>query len=186
MKYTTISYYGTTTRFIHWITAILVLAAFAFGPEGSEAQIYSAENAFGRELHETLGVCVFAITIIRLVWRFNEKGPALPYLPRWMNLMSLCMKTGLYWLLLALPATAIAGAWLEGHPLTFLGGWQVPPLVQHVHGLGALIAETHAWFGDAILWLAGLHSAGALFHHFALGDTVLLSMLPRWFSSRRR
>ena len=38
----------------------------------------------------------------------------------------------------------------------------------------------------AVLWLAGFHAAAALFHHFVLRDSVLLSMLPRrWRGARR-
>jgi cytochrome b561 len=32
--------------------------------------------------------------------------------------------------------------------------------------------------GDAIMWIAGLHAAAALFHHFILKDSVLRTMLP--------
>ena len=28
------------------------------------------------------------------------------------------------------------------------------------HAAGATIAELHGWFGDAIIWLAGLHALG--------------------------
>jgi len=36
----------------------------------------------------------------------------------------------------------------------------------------------HQFLGDAIMWLAGLHSAAALYHHFMLKDGVLATMLP--------
>ena len=84
----------------------------------------------------------------------------------------------LYLLLFAVPLTAIAGAWLEGHPLTLLAGLQVAPQIAESHDLGVTISELHTWLGDAILWLAGLHAVAALYHHFFLKDGVLKSMLP--------
>jgi len=49
-------------------------------------------------------------------------------------------------LLFALPATAIAGAWLEGHPLTFLGGVEMKPWIAASHDFGAAIATIqHGW-----------------------------------------
>jgi cytochrome b561 len=87
----------------------------------------------------------------------------------------------LYLLLFALPATAIAGAWLEGHPLTLLAGVEIPPLTRLSHDAGARVAMVHTWLGDAILWLAGFHALAALYHHVILKDGVLASMLPRWF-----
>jgi len=93
---------------------------------------------------------------------------------------------GLYLLLFALPFTAIAGAWLEGHPLTLLAGVEIPPLIGRSHDAGARIATIHTWLGDAILWLAGFHALAALYHHIVLKDGVLASMLPRWFPMRQR
>ena len=41
------------------------------------------------------------------------------------------------------------------------------------------VARVHAWLGDAVMWLAGLHALAGLFHHYVLKDDVLESMLPR-------
>jgi cytochrome b561 len=38
----------------------------------------------------------------------------------------------------------------------------------------------HTVLGNVIIWLAGLHAAAALFHHYVLRDGVLTSMLPDW------
>jgi cytochrome b561 len=84
----------------------------------------------------------------------------------------------LYGLLLLLPATAISGAWLEGHPLTLLGSIRIGPWIAEAHAVGASIATLHTWVGDTILWVAGVHAAAALYHHFVLKDRVLRSMLP--------
>ncbi len=64
----------------------------------------------------------------------------------------------LYLLLFALPLTATAGAWLEGHPLTLLAGVTIPSPLGVSHDVGATIARIHTWLGDAILWLAGFHA----------------------------
>jgi cytochrome b561 len=95
------------------------------------------------------------------------------------------MQSSLYLLLFALPLTAIAGAWLEGHPLTLLMGVEIPPPLKISHDAGATIASIHTWLGDAILWLAGLHALAGLYHHIVLKDSVLASMLPRWLPLRR-
>jgi cytochrome b561 len=186
MKNSSNQYYGSVAQAFHWITAILVLIAFTLGPGGSEQQIYSSENAFDRELHETLGVCIFMLTILRLLWRIGDKRPQPPNVPRWMDIGASTLKWGLYVLLFALPITAISGAWLEGHSLSFVGNLQVRPLIVERHDLGEIVAEIHSLLGDVILWLAGIHSAAALFHHFILKDNVLRSMLPSWLPLRRK
>ncbi len=111
-------------------------------------------------------------------WRAFDGVPDDPPMPSWMRLSSRIVQAILYLLLLAIPLTAISGAWLEGHPLTFLGNVRIGPLLAEAHDAGTAIASVHTWLGDAILWVAGAHAAAALYHHFVLRDGVLRSMLP--------
>ncbi|MGF6265647.1 cytochrome b561 [Paraburkholderia youngii] len=177
--------YGSIAQFLHWCTAILVLVTFIYGPGGSEQRVYSPVHEFDRRLHETLGLCVFALTLIRLSWRLVDTRPETPPISRWMVVMSATVQWMLYLLLLALPLTAISGAWLEGHPLTLIGARDIPPLLGTSHGAGSAIASLHTWLGDAIMWLAGFHAFAAIFHHVFLKDDVLVGMLPRWFPTGR-
>lgn len=180
MEQRALTRFGNVAQAFHWLTAILVLLAFSFGPEGSEQRVYLPAGDFERQLHETLGLCVLALAVLRLLWRLLDTRPEPEPLARWMELSSKAVQVALYVLLFAVPLTAITGAWLEGHPLTLLGGLQIASLIGLSHATGVTIAEIHAWLGDAILWLAGLHAAAAIYHHLVLKDGVLLSMLPRW------
>ena len=174
------SRYGAVAQSFHWVMAVLVLVAFIYGPGGSEERVYSAARDFKRQLHETLGIAVFALVILRVLWRMVDRRPDPPAIARWMDVASKAVQGVLYLLMFALPLTAISGAWLEGHPLTLLGGVEVKPWLAKSHDVGATIAEIHTWLGDTIMWLAGFHALAALFHHFVLRDPVLVSMLPRW------
>ncbi|HSQ02515.1 MAG TPA: cytochrome b/b6 domain-containing protein, partial [Burkholderiales bacterium] len=78
--------YGRVAQAFHWLTAILVLIAFIYGPGGSEQRVYSAARDFDRQLHETLGICVFALVVLRVLWRTIDTRPAPPQVPRWMGL----------------------------------------------------------------------------------------------------
>lgn len=170
--------YSVWARIFHWTTAILVLAAFILGPGGSESRVYDASRDFDRQLHETLGLTVLVLTVIRLAWRAFDIRPPSPEIPEWMRVTAKTVQFLLYVLLFAVPLTAITGAWLEGHPLTLVYGIKIAPLIASSHSTGATIAEIHTWLGDAILWLAGFHALAALFHHYILRDKVLVSMLP--------
>lgn len=178
--------YGKVTQTLHWLTAILVLVAFTYGLGGSEARVYLPARDFDRQLHESLGLCVFALAILRVLWKMMDTPPQPEVLPRWMEIASKSTQGVLYLLLFAVPLSAVAGAWLEGHPLTLLGGVEVAPMLGLSHDLGVTISEIHTLLGDAILWVAGLHAAAAIFHHVALKDGVLVSMLPRWIPLGRK
>ena len=175
--------YSAPSMFIHWLTAILVLVAFIYGPGGPEHRIYSTARDFDRQLHETLGLCILALVVIRVLWRPFDKRPEPPPMARWMSISATTVQSTLYILLFLLPLTAISGAWLEGHALTLLGSVTIPPPLTERHELGAVIAEIHSWLGDVIIWLAGLHAVAGLFHHYVLKDDVLRSMMPRRRSS---
>jgi cytochrome b561 len=178
--------YGGVAQAFHWLTAILVLIAFIYGPGGSEQRVYAPEGDADRQLHETLGLIVFVLALLRLLWRAFDTRPEPPAVPRWMGWLAKAVQALLYVLLLALPLTAITGAWLEGHPLTLLGGATIPSPLSTRHDVGATLAELHGWLGDIILWLAGAHALAALYHHWMLSDGVLVSMLPRWMPLRPR
>ena len=174
--------YSPLAQALHWLTAILVLIAFIYGPGGSEERVYSASRDPARHLHETLGLAVLTLVVLRALWRAVDRRPDPPRGPRWMETAARVVQIALYVLLFAVPLTAIAGAWLEGHALTLLGGVRIAPLVSESHAAGAKIASVHTWLGDAILWVAGLHALASLYHHFVIDDDVLRSMLPRWIS----
>ena len=180
----TVTHYGAPAQVLHWLTAVLVLVAFIYGPGGSEQRVYAPERDLDRQLHETLGLCMLALAVLRLLWRLVDKRPDPPAVPRWMGFAAKLVQAALYVLLFAVPLTAISGAWLEGHALTLLGGVVIPAPIGKLHSLGASIAEVHTWLGDAILWVAGTHAAAGLFHHYVLKDGVLLSMLPQRSKSR--
>jgi len=179
-----IARYGALAQTFHWGTALLVLVAFIYGPGGSEQRVYSAARDFDRQLHETLGLCVLALVAMRLLWRMVGARPH-PHTSGWMRVAATVTHTALYLLLLAVPFTAIAGAWLEGHSVTLLAGMEFAPVLPISHDLGATIARIHTWLGDTILWLAGFHALAALYHHLVLKDNALVSMLPAWLISHK-
>ena len=172
--------YGRLAQLLHWATAVLVLAAFLYGPGGPEARVYAASRDFDRHLHETLGSAVFILVLARVIWRQFDRRPEPAPVSRWVGLAAIAVRMALYALLFAVPLSAIFGAWLEGHPLAYLGGLSIAAPFAASHDLGSTIATIHTWLGDVILWVAGLHAMAALFHQFILKDGVLASMLPAW------
>lgn len=170
------SRHGAGAKVLHWLTVMLLLAAYVLST-GDGYSLYSAAADGLRRVHEALGVVLFIVVVLRLLLRLIETTPAKqPMLP-WMAAAAKLVHLSLYALLIAIPATAVLGTWLEGIPVT-LPGFDIAPLIAKAHGLGQLIMEIHATLGNAILWIAAVHTAAALFHHFYLRDDVLQSMTP--------
>lgn len=96
-------------------------------------------------------------------------------MPRWMAAAATFVHFALYALFIAVPTTAVLGTWLVGIPVT-LPGFDIaaPPPIAKARGLGQSIMKIHTTLGDALLWVAGVHAAAALFHHFYLRDEILV------------
>jgi cytochrome b561 len=107
--------YGAVAQLFHWSTVILVATAYLVSPGGREERVYSDASAVFLQTHETLGILVFWLVLLRILWRRFDPAPEAPPMPRWMKQSARAAHGGLYGLLLAIPLTAIAGAWLEAH-----------------------------------------------------------------------
>jgi cytochrome b561 len=117
---------------------------------------------------------------LRLLWvAFRPAAPVF-VMARWMMWSAKLTHLGLWALLLALPMTALLALGGEGYPLTLLGGLRVDhmPLIAN-SPLAELVdwGDVHGFLGNAIMWIAGLHAAAAIYHHAVLKDGVLVSML---------
>jgi cytochrome b561 len=176
--FTVVERYSATAQLFHWLTALLVIAAYIVSPGGSETRIYAQANDFTRGLHELIGISVFTLTLMRMGWRALFPPPKAPEMPAWMELGARLGHWAIYALLVLVPLTAILGAWLEGHPLTLLAVGNIQPWLPQSRPLGLWLADLHGWLGNVLIWLAGFHAAAALYHHFWRRDTVLLTMLP--------
>jgi cytochrome b561 len=172
--------YSAGAQLFHWLTVLLVGTAYLLSPGGSEERVYAAGMDAARQWHESIGLLLFALVLIRLVWRLFNVPPEPVPTAAWMQVSARIAHWALYALLLAIPLTAIAGAWLEAHPLTILGIGDIAPMLAPAHDIGASLAYIHTILGNVILWLAGVHAAAALFHHYVLRDRTLLTMLPSW------
>jgi cytochrome b561 len=116
---------------------------------------------------------VFALVVVRVLWRIVDTQPDPPQVSLWMSVAAKAVQWALYLFLFALPLTAIAGAWLEGHPLTLLAGLEIPSVLEVSHNVGATVATIHTWLGDAILWLAGFHAFAGLYQTLSSGTESL-------------
>jgi cytochrome b561 len=178
------SRYDPLSRAFHWLTAIAVLIAFVLGPEQFGRLMHQGLDPATRSdivWHETLGTLVFVLTLLRLVWvAFRPAAPQFES-AGWMLTLSKLTHLALWALLLVLPISALLALGSEGHPLTLLGGLRVDQMPLIANSAIAKLADwgdVHGLLGDVLIWFAGLHAVAAIYHHVALKDGVLRSMLP--------
>ena len=176
--------FDTVSVAFHWVTAIAVLVAFILGPGGFGRLLRNGIDP-GTRLdivwHESLGILIFALTALRLLWTAVRTPAPQVEMARPMRLASTLVHLALWTLLLITPITAFLTLGSEGAPLTLLGGLRVEKLSFIANSaLAPLVnwGDVHSLLGDTIIWLAGLHAVAAIFHHVILKDGVLASMVP--------
>ena len=170
--------YNAVTRWVHWLTALLVVTTFILGPEDLD----EAENLSGDwsvQVHETLGLIVFGLSIFRIVWMlFGQPRLHIP-MSTIMSISAKTLQVALYFLLLAVPLTAVLGIWLNGDSLNLLGNATIMAPFSTMENVGELLLDLHPVLADSLMWLAGVHTVAALFHHYILKDNVLKSMMSK-------
>jgi superoxide oxidase len=170
--------FDAVTMCLHWLTLALIAALFtsAWARQNSE----DARSAGALlELHRSLGVSVWIVSVSRLVWRHT--GAYLPPFPAHMGRTQRAIaKTSeyvLYALLVAQPLTGLAQTVLRGRGFEiFL--IHVGPIVARNSELAHSFHDLHEAGGAILLGVIGLHASAALAHHFLWRDGVLVSMLP--------
>ena len=68
------SRYGAIPQAVHWLTALFVICGWLLGQFGDDLPRGPVRD-FGFLVHMTLGQCVLALLVIRLIWRFVNPPP---------------------------------------------------------------------------------------------------------------
>lgn len=172
--------YSTKQKWIHWISAILVLIAIILPlAKRSLSHLVGGQSELFT-IHKSLGIIILLITIWRIYIVIKQGVPeVLPKHERFQRILSKTVQGIIYLLLLVLP---LSGYLMSGRAIHFLGLISIPnlSLSNNVHGFFKSIHIIGAYLLIALLIL---HIAAAIYHHVWVKDNVMKSMLPnRWFN----
>jgi cytochrome b561 len=171
--------YGTVPQTVHWLTVIFVLCGFLLGQFGDVLPKGPARDT-GLLVHMTLGQCVFALVLIRLVWRTVNPPPPPEATPfgRILVIAARVSHYTLYALLLTVPFLGMIVQLKRGNALPIFGIWEFASPWPLDKALARSVLEVHGTLADALLILAGVHASAALIHHWVWRDRTLRRMLP--------
>ena len=189
----TASRYGYIATALHWVIVVGIIAQY-FLAEAAEDREGSSASAFGAAgLHDSIGMTILALAVVRVLWRVLQLPPELPQtMKNYERILARVTHFAFYALLFALPLTGWALATADQHAISFFGLFDLPQLrlgAQLPIEGGTLsedqLEEIHEALFNVLLGLAALHVAAALKHHFFDRDNVLRSILP-WNGRRER
>lgn len=171
--------YTKTAIVLHWLIALLIIAAFALGVTMTDIPGLTPTKLKYFSWHKWLGVTVLALVAARLLWRLTHVAPALPSsMPAWQVKVSDLMHGALYVLMFAIPLSGYFYSLAAGVPVTYLGVLPLPVLIEPNQELKPVLKAVHYWLNMGLLAAVLLHMAAALKHQFVDRDGVLKRMLP--------
>jgi cytochrome b561 len=167
--------YDPGTIALHWATAMLIGLLWVIGQTVDFAPSGPLRVDY-RSLHMLFGVTLAGVFVARVTWRLR-RGRSLPGAGNAvLEFVARLTHWALYLLILSALGLGLANAWVRGDAIFNL--FTVPAFDPGNKALRDLIGDWHALAANAILILAGLHAAAALFHQYILRDGVLRRMLP--------
>ena len=160
----------------HWLTALLLASQLATAWLLGQATD-DAANILA--LHRAVGVLVWLVVVLRLVWRKTRaRLPPFPAgMPKLQQRAARANEYALYAVLLAQPLTGLGQTIFRGQPFP-LALLKMPALASANQPLVSACRTLHEWGATALLAFCALHIAAALFHGLILRDGVLQRMLP--------
>ena len=169
--------YTRTAITLHWLVALCIFIAFPLGIYMHELALSPTKLKF-YSYHKWLGVTVFTLTLVRLLWRTRHQPPPLPAsISRWQQRASRIAHYLLYALLIAVPVSGWLMSSAKGVQTVWFGMLPLPDLVLRDKALGELLNTVHKGMNITLLTLVVVHMLAGLKHHFIDRDNVMSRML---------
>lgn len=167
------SQYGILSTYIHWVSALLVIALFAVGFWMVDLSYYSEWYRTAPYYHKAFGLTLLALTLGRVIWHRISKKPE----PIGENKIEKAAASIAHKVLyLSLFVVMISGYLIstaDGRGIEWFGLFTVPSigeLFESQEDIAGIVHEYSAYF---ILGLAVVHAAAALKHHFINKDETV-------------
>lgn len=171
--------YTKTAMLMHWLTALLIVSAFVLGLIMTGIPGFSPTKLKYFSWHKWLGVTVFAVACLRLLWRlFHQPPPETAIMPEWQKKVAEAVHILLYVLIFAVPLSGYVYTLSTGFPVVYLGIFPMPVFMAPDPEMKAVYKTIHYVLTMTMAGLVAAHAAAALKHHFIDRDNVLKRMLP--------
>ncbi len=169
--------YSLAMRALHWLVflgATIAVVAVEFRdifPKGS------AGRAAMMAIHESAGITVLVLMLVRLLARASQPVPPPPAGdPRWMDRAAGAMHLALYIVMLAMPVLGMLAVAWKGRTIPVYGFELALPLAVN-DAYSKLAKEIHESGATLVYVFVGLHAAAALWHQFVMKDRLLRRMI---------
>ena len=168
--------YGSVSLFIHWISLISVLGLFFLGIWMVDLEYYHSWYRTAPELHISIGIFLFSLTLLRIIWlRLSPKPASLN--TGWTLTFEKIGHRSLYAILLLLMFSGYLIFTADGRSISFFQLFDIPSTITSIPDQEDLAGSVHEILAWTLIVLVSLHALVALWHHFIVKDRTLKRML---------
>ena len=169
--------YGQPAIILHWALAILIAGMVGLGWYMMSIED-EPNSGWYFDLHKSVGIVVFVLVLLRILWRSKHRPAALPTsLPTWQVKVSSVTQWSLYASMVLMPLTGFIGASYSKKGVIFFG-LKVPAWVIPNHDISEQFFSVHSALAWVLVALVALHAAAGLKHLLVDKDGVFERM---WF-----
>ena len=168
--------WGWPVSVMHWLSALAIIGLFALGWWMTSLGYYDRWYQLGPWWHRSVGVVLFVITLLRLVWRAMQPTPQ----AHGSRIEQRAARIGhalLYALLLLVMISGYLISTADGRAISVFGLFDVPALLSGMKDQATLAGDVHWYAAWALVILSLGHAAAAFKHHLMEGQDTLRRML---------
>ena len=177
MNTDTPSRYSTVAIALHWVLGLAIVGSFSVGVYMHELPV-SPQRLKLYNYHKWAGICILALSALRLMWRLTHRPPVDLPMPAWQQRAAHATHGLLYLLFFAVPLVGWAYSSAAGFPIVVFGMIPLPDFVPVDKALADAIKPFHAYLAFALAALVLAHIGAALKHQFIDRDGLLSRMWP--------
>ena len=157
--------YGSFSKLLHWLMAVLIIALLAVGfyMTGLDKEDPSRGQIYG--MHKAFGVLTLMLVAIRIIWLRISPAPALPavFTPKEKRVVS-SVKGVLYVMMFLMPISGYVMSSAANRPTSFFGLFDLPMLIGENKALADVAHEAHELLAFVTIAFLLLHVAGTIKH----------------------
>jgi len=165
---------------LHWTSALAVVGLFALGLWMRGLTYYDVWYTRGPSLHKSVGIIVFAVITVRLIWRLTNRTPdSLGSHQAWETKVARIAHWILYAGLFVVLISGYLMSTADGRSISVFGLTDVPAMFFGIEKQADKAGAVHLWVSTVLMGIVAVHALGALKHHFLNRDATLKRMLGR-------
>jgi len=170
--------YGALSMLLHWGMAVLIIGLLTLG-------LYMASLPDGDpkwewyRLHKSMGMLVFVLAVLRLLWIRTHTKPPLPQSLRpWEQSAAHATHGLLYLAMFLLPVSGYLDSSAGGYHLAFFDLFEIPKVIPKNKDIEEISVLVHSSLAYGLIAVLAIHLGAVAKHHLILKDDTLRRMLP--------